>query len=143
MAKLYFEDVSVGDNLPPYTVKAGYMELNRFASANDEFVMIHMDPDYSKDVSKLPDVIAMGNLKLAYLGNALTNWIGDDGWVRKLGVDYRRMDPVNNTLTATGVVREKRQENDEYLVDLDVWVENQTGEKSTPGHATVVLPSRG
>ena len=143
MAKLYFEDVKIGDTVPPYTAKAGYMELNRFASANDEFVMIHMDPDYSKNVSKLPDVIVMGNLKLAYIGNALTSWIGDDGWVAKLGVEYRRMDPVNNTLTASGVVRAKRQENGQNLVDLDVWVENQTGEKTTPGQATVALPSRG
>ena len=143
MAKLYFEDVNEGDQVPPYTVVAGYMELNRFASANDEFVMIHMDPDYSKDDAKLPDAIVMGNLKLAYISNALTGWIGDDGWIRKIGVDYRRMDPVNVKITATGVVRAKRQEGGENLVDLDVWVENAEGEKTTPGHATVVLPSRG
>jgi len=142
MAKLYFEDVNVGDQLPPYTAVAGYMELNRFASANDEFVMIHMDPDYSKKTAKLPDVIVMGNLKLAYIGNALTNWIGDDGWVSKLGVEYRRMDPVNAKLTATGVVRAKRQDGGRNLVDLDVWVENDKGEKTTPGQATLELPSR-
>ena len=142
MAKLYFEDIKEGDTLPPYTVKAGFMELNRFASANNEFVPIHMDPEFSKEQARLPDVIVMGNLKIAYIGNALTGWIGDDGWVRKIAVEYRRMDPVNSTLTATGVVREKRQEGDQNLVDLDVWVENDQGEKSTPGQATVVLPSK-
>lgn len=142
MAKLHFEDVKVGDMVPPYTNVAGYMELNRFASANDEFVMIHMDPDYSKKTAKLPDVIVMGNLKLAYIGNALTAWIGDDGWVKRVQVDYRRMDPVNEKLTATGVVRAKRQEAGENLVDLDVWVENSKGEKTTPGQATVALPAR-
>lgn len=142
MAKLYFEDVTEGDLLPPYTVTVGYMELNRFASANNEFVPIHMDPEFSKEQARLPDPIVMGNLKIAYIGNALSAWIGDDGWVRKIAVEYRRMDTVNSTLTATGCVRGKRREQDENLVDLDVWVENDKGEKSTPGQATVVLPGK-
>ena len=142
MAKLYFEDVSTGDPLPPYTVKVGYMELNRFASANNEFVPIHMDPEFSKEQARLPDPIVMGNLKIAYIGNALSKWIGDEGWVRKIAVAYRRIDTVNSTLTATGVVRKKLQEEGENLVELDVWVENDKGEKSTPGQATVVLPGK-
>ncbi len=142
MAKLYFEDVKIGDEVPPYSIKVGFMELNRFASANDEFVMIHMDPDYSKNVAKLPDANIMGNLKLVYIVNALNAWMGDDGWIRKIGAEYRRQDLVNTTLTATGAVRAKRQEQGENLVDLDVWVENEQGEKTTPGHATVVLPGR-
>ena len=112
------------------------------ASANDEFVMIHMDADYSKNVAKLPDANIMGNLKLVYIVNALNAWMGDDGWIRKIGAEYRRQDLVNTTLTATGAVRAKRQEQGENLVDLDVWVENEQGEKTTPGHATVVLPGR-
>ena len=82
------------------------------------------------------------NLKLVYIVNALNAWMGDDGWIRKIGAEYRRQDLVNTTLTATGAVRAKRQEQGENLVDLDVWVENEQGEKTTPGHATVVLPGR-
>ena len=79
-----FNDVQVGDELEPYSVKAGYMELNRFAAANNEFVMIHMDPDFSKNVAKLPDVIVMGNLKLAYIANMIDAWRGGAGWVSRL-----------------------------------------------------------
>ena len=142
MAQLYFEDVKEGDEVPGYTVKAGYMELNRFAGANDELIPIHMDPDYSKDVAKLPDVIVMGNLKVAYVAQALEGWIGDEGWISKLEVSYRGMDVVNSTLTATGVVKGKRQQDGSNLVDLDVWVENEEGKKTTPGSATVSLPAR-
>ena len=142
MAKLHFEDVNVGDEIPPYSVKVGYMELNRFASANDEFVLIHMDPDYSRNVAKIPDANVMGNLKLVYIANALLAWIGEDGWIRKIGAEYRKQDFVHHTLTAKGIVREKRQENGDNLVDLDMWVENDQGETTTPGHATVVLPNR-
>lgn len=135
-----FDDVQIGDELEPYSVKAGYMELNRFAAANNEFVMIHMDPDFSKNVAKLPDVIVMGNLKLAYIANMLDAWRGGAGWVSRLEVSFRGMDPVNETLTAKGVVKAKREEDGEKLVDLDVWVENGEGKKTTPGSATVSLP---
>src|SRR3990170_4670001 len=75
--QLYWEDVRDGQDVPPYSQKVGYMELNRFAGANNELVPIHMDPDYAKNVANLPDVIVMGNLKLAYIANALTDWAGD------------------------------------------------------------------
>ncbi len=143
MTQKYFEDVKEGEEVPGYTVKAGYMELNRFAGANDELIPIHMDPDFAKNVAKLPDVIVMGNLKLAYMASAIMNWAGDDAWIRKIEVSYRKMDVVNEKLTARGVVKAKRTAGNESLVDLDVWVENSKGEKTTPGSAVVVLPSRG
>ena len=141
--QLFWEDVEEGQEVPPFSQKVGYMELNRFAGANDELVPIHMDADYAKNVAKLPDVIIMGNLKLAYIANAITDWAGDDGWITKLAIDYRKMDTVNSTITAKGKVTKKYQQDGKNLVDLDVWVENEAGEVTTPGSAVLSLPSRG
>jgi hypothetical protein len=33
-------------------------------------------------------------------------------------------------------------EGDRPAVDLDIWAENQHGDVTTPGHATILLPSR-
>ena len=140
--QLYWEDVEEGQDVPAFGRKVGYMELNRFAGANDELVPIHMDPDYAKNVAKLPDVIVMGNLKLAYIANAINGWAGDDGWIRKLSVEYRKMDTVNTQITAKGKVTRKYQENGKHLLDLDMWVENEQGEVTTPAKAVLVLPSR-
>ncbi len=140
--QLYWEDVQEGQELPPYSQKVGYMELNRFAGANDELVPIHMDPDYAKDVAKLPDVIIMGNLKLAYIANAITDWAGDEGWITKVSVEYRKMDTVNSTITAKGKVTKKFQQDGKNLVELEVWVENEQGEVTTPASAVLALPSR-
>ena len=140
--QLYWEDVQEGQELPPFSQKVGYMELNRFAGANDELVPIHMDPDYAKDVAKLPDVIIMGNLKLAYIANAITDWAGDEGWITKVSVEYRKMDTVNSTITAKGKVTKKFQQDGKNLVELDVWVENEQGEVTTPASAVLALPSR-
>ncbi|MEX1253509.1 MAG: MaoC/PaaZ C-terminal domain-containing protein [Dehalococcoidia bacterium] len=140
--QLYWEDVQEGQDVPPYSQMVGYMELNRFAGANDELVPIHMDADYAKNVAKLPDVIVMGNLKLAYIANAVTDWAGDEGWIEKLFIEYRKMDFVNHTLTAKAKVTKKYERDSRHLVDLDVWVENDEGETTTPGRATLRLPSR-
>ena len=139
----YWEDVAEGQEVPPYAQKVGYMELNRFAGANNELVPIHMDPDYAKNVAKLPDVIVMGNLKLAYIANALTDWAGDDAWIQKLFVEYRKMDVVNKTVSAKAKVTKKYEQDGKHLIDLDVWVENEEGEVTTPGRATMRLLSRG
>ncbi len=141
--QLFWEDVEEGQEVPPFSRKVGYMELNRFAGANEELVPIHMDADYAKNVAKLPDVIIMGNLNLAYIANAITDWAGDDGWITKLTIDYRKMDTVNSTITAKGKVTKKYQQDGKHLVDLDVWVENEAGEVTTPGSAVLSLPSRG
>jgi hypothetical protein len=42
MAQLFWDDVEVGTEVPPYQRVVTLMELNRFAGANDEFVLIHM-----------------------------------------------------------------------------------------------------
>ena len=140
--QLYWEDVQEGQEVPPYSQKVGYMELNRFAGANNELVPIHMDADYAKNVANLPDVIVMGNLKLAYIANAITDWAGDEGWIQKLYVEYRKMDLVNTTITAKGKVTKKYEQDGKRLVDLEVWVENEQGEVTTPGKATLALPSK-
>ena len=140
--QLFWEDVEEGQEIPSFSRKVGYMELNRFAAANGEFVPIHMDPDYAKNVAKLPDVIIMGNLKAAYIANALTAWAGDEGWLQKIAIDYRKMDTVNTTVTAKAKVTSKRRDGGKHLVDLEVWLENENGEVTTPGSAVVALPSR-
>ena len=140
--QLYWEDAEEGQEIPSFSRKVTYMELNRFAAANDEYVLIHMDPDYAKNVAKLPDVIVMGNLKLAYIANALEDWAGEEGWIEKLAVEYRRMDTVHSTLTAKGKVTKKYQQDGKNLIDLEVWVENDKGEVTTPGSAVVSLPPR-
>ena len=92
MAQLFWDDIEVGMEIPPYKKAVTLMELNRYAGANDEFVLIHMDREYSQKVARLPDVIVMGNLKYAYLANMMTSWIGEDGTLRRLSAQYRGMD---------------------------------------------------
>jgi hypothetical protein len=76
------------------------------------------------------------------LGNLITNWIGDDGLLKKLRAELRRFNVVGDTTWLKGKVVKKYTQDDRHMVDLECWAENQRGETTMPGTATAVLPSK-
>lgn len=142
MAKIYYEDIQLGQEIPTFVRKTGLMEWNRYAAANEEHVQFHMD-DKAGRAMGLPGAIGMGNLRFAYLHNMLREWIGEEGDIRKLGCQYRGQNLEGETLTAWGKVTNKTVKNGEHLVELDIGVKNQEGREGAPGHAVVSLPTRG
>jgi acyl dehydratase len=148
MAQLFWDDVEVGMEIPPYKRVVTLMELNRYAGANEEFVLIHMDRDYSQKVARLPDVIVMGNLKYAYLSNMMINWIGEDGTLKRLRAQYRGMDipgpalSTEPTMICKGKVTNKYIQDGEHYVECEVWTETGEGQVTTPGSAIVILPAK-
>jgi acyl dehydratase len=140
-APIYFEDVEVGAEVTPLEKTPTTQQLVRYAGASGDFNPIHYDKDHAI-ASKLPGVIVHGALKNAFLGQLMTDFAGEQGWLRKLSVQYRGMDVPGVKVTARGNVTAKRVEGSEHLVDCEIWLENEKGEKTTPGRATVILPSR-
>ena len=76
------------------------------------------------------------------LAHLVTDWMGDDGFVKILDFQNRRINIVGEINWLKGNVMKKYIENSEPLVDLDIWVENQDGLVVTKGTATVRLNSR-
>jgi hydroxyacyl-ACP dehydratase HTD2-like protein with hotdog domain len=148
MAQLFWDDIEVGTEIPPYQRVVTLMELNRYAGANEEFVLIHMDRDYSQKVARLPDVIVMGNLKYAYLSNMMINWIGEEGTLKKLSAQYRGMDipgpalSSEPTMICKGKVTNKYVQDGDHYVECEVWTETGEGQVTTPGSAIAILPAR-
>lgn len=140
-APLYYEDVQVGDELPEFKRQTGYIEWGRFAGANEEYVAIHED-DEAGIKSGLPGGIGMGNLRFVYVHNMLSDWMGEGGWIKQVGLQYRGLNLKNDVVTTRGKITNKYQKDGEYLVELEVSAANQKGEVTAPGHAVVSLPSR-
>ena len=63
--KVYFEDVNVGDEMPPWSRKTGFMNWNRYAAVNDEFVPFHMDDEAGRAAKNEQGAFGMGNLRYA------------------------------------------------------------------------------
>jgi acyl dehydratase len=139
---VYYEDVEVGQVIPAFERQTDFMHWNRYAAVNEEFVYLHMDDEAGKAAGQ-GEAFGMGNLRWAYVLNALRGWIGDEAEVREFGLQFRAINHKHDVLRTHGVVTEKKQENGENLVVLEVNVLNQNDEKTAPGRAVVSLPSRG
>lgn len=140
MGPVTFQQVQEGQELPAFQRVTDFMSWNRYAAVNDEFVYIHMDDEAGKKVGQ-KGAFGMGNLQVSYLHDLMRQWIGDDGWIKKFSCQFRGMNFKNDTVTAHGKVLKKYEEKGEKLVDLELWTENQKGEKLCPAKATVALPT--
>ncbi len=140
---VYYEDVSVGDELPAWSRQTDFMNWNRYAAVNDEFVYIHMDDEAGKAALNEQGAFGMGNLRYTYILNALRDWIGDEAEIRECGVQFRAINQKNDILTVQGKVTDKKVEDGENRVYLDINVVNQKGDGTCPAHAILVLPNRG
>ena len=139
---VFFEDVNVGDKLPSWSRKTDFMHWNRYAAVNDEFVYIHMDDEAGRAALNEQGAFGMGNLRYAYIANALRDWIGDEATIREMSCQFRAINQKDDVLTVVGTIEEKKVENGENQVYLSINVVNQHGEETCPGHAIVVLPNR-
>jgi acyl dehydratase len=136
-ARIYLDDVKVGDELPPL-VKGPIqqIQLTRYAGASGDFNPIHQDDEFAK-AAGMGGVFAHGMLSMGFVGQAVTDWAGPAG-VRKLAVRFAGLVRLKDTITCRGRVLATRG----GLVDLELWAENQRGEKVVTGKATFSLPPR-
>ena len=91
----------------------------------------------------IPSAYDLGSQRNSWMTQPLINWMGDDGFLKNLKASYRLFNIYGDTQFIKGKVTKKYTENGEHLVDVDVWCENQRGEITAPGEATVILmPNR-
>ena len=144
-ATTYFDDVKVGDELPPLVKGPLHqIQLTRYAGASGDFNPIHQDHEFAK-AAGMNDVFAHGMLSMGFVAQSVTDWFGV-GTVRKVGVRFAALVRLGDVVTCRGKVVAKRPSKDgdgPSLVDLELWAENQKGEKVITGKATAALISRG
>lgn len=139
--QVYFDDVQEGTELPTLRKDPTTQQLVMYAGASGDYYQIHYDLEFAKN-NGLPNVILHGALKNAFLGQVVTDWIGEWGTLKKLSVQYRGMDIPGTPAYVKGVVKKKYVQDGENVVECEIWLENHEGEHTTPGYAVATLPSR-
>ncbi len=124
--------MKVGDEIPELVKRPTTQQLVQYAGASGDFYQIHYDQDFARSVG-LPGVILHGLLKAAYLGQLLTDWVGDTGTLQSLEVSYRGIDVPGKPYRCRGRITKVDGKN----VDVEVWGEDESGQKTTLGSATV------
>jgi hypothetical protein len=108
----------------------------------DVMQRVHWDPEFARR-SGNPTTFDYGRMRETWLIHLCTDWMGDDAWLWKLDCEFRRFNYVGDAQWLRGVIARKYlAAGDRPAVDLTLSATNQRGEETTPGHATILLPSR-
>ena len=165
----WWEDVKAGEELKPvimgpttlwdqivYTAGRQEMELLPMMELSRKGGFLTLDPvtgvihhgiewHHADSIARLhgmPNAVHYGVVSLQILARCLTNWMGDDGFIKKFHWRHISHFKIGDTCIGHGRVTNKRIENGEYLVDISLWTENLRGHASIPAKATISLPSK-
>ncbi|WP_404479370.1 MaoC family dehydratase N-terminal domain-containing protein [Novosphingobium sp. BL-52-GroH] len=169
----YFEDVNVGDKLPPmmkgpmtvtgficYAQGWGglYIRANKLAykmqkahpglGIRNRFNV----PDCPERVHwdeafalevGAPGAYDYGPERCSWLTHHMTDWIGDDGFLHKSSCQIRRHNPDGDAMVLTGEVTRKFVENGKSYVEVAQKATTHRGELSAFGTSVAELPTKG
>ncbi|MFC9623176.1 MaoC family dehydratase [Streptomyces sp. NPDC056930] len=94
-AKVAYESVEVGTELPTQSFPVSRATLVQYAGASGDFNPIHWNEKFAREVG-LPDVIAHGMFTMAEAIRVVTDWVGDPGAVVEYGVRFTKPVVVPN-----------------------------------------------
>ena len=108
----------------------------------DVMQRVHWDPEFAQR-SGNPSTFDYGRMRETWLIHLCTDWMGDDAWLWTLECEFRLFNYVGDTQWVRGRVERKHlAEGGRPAVDLRLECVNQRGDVTTPGRATILLPSR-
>ncbi|MCF3962383.1 MaoC family dehydratase [Streptomyces fuscigenes] len=88
-AKIGYDEVEVGTELPAGRFPVSRDTLVRYAGASGDFNPIHWNERFAKEVG-LPDVIAHGMFTMAEAIRVVTDWTGDPGALVEYSVRFTK-----------------------------------------------------
>jgi len=131
-----FEEVAVGDELPPLLKEAvSRVQLARYAGASGDFNPIHVDEPYAQ-AAGMGGVIAHGMLSMGFLGQIVARWTGPAS-VARIDARFKSIVRPGDVLTVRATVAEKNDA--DRTVRLRLWCENQDRATVAEGGAVVRL----
>ena len=157
----YWEDVAQGDTLPAlpkgtysvselflftYGVLGTYRTTRAALEASGSADLGgggRFDAEHARDRRNMPGQFDFGPQRVCWLAQIVTDWMGDDGMLKRLTASIRHPNVVGDTNTVEGEVTGKSVVDGQHLVEVRMQNVNQSGLASAFGTAVVALPSRG
>ena len=132
---LRFDQVNVGDELPPLEVPLTRTLIVATAIASRDFQDVHHDPSLAQQRGS-KDIFMNILSTNGFVGRFVTDWAGPDAIIRKVAIRLGAPNYPGDTIMMTGQVIAK----DGGKVDVTVRGANSLGDHIT-GTVTVSLPS--
>jgi acyl dehydratase len=130
------EDVGVGQELPSLEKHLSQRRIDVYSGVRPR--SIHTDEAWAHQKG-FRTTLAQGMMSTAYVSEMMTRFLGA-GFVKGGSMSLAFIKPVHagDHLTVHGVVKETRPEGAGTRVVVEVWCENQDGEKTAVGTASGV-----
>jgi acyl dehydratase len=129
-ARVRFDDLSVGDEIPALTKVVRREEVKAYADASGDQNPLHQDDAFARSVG-FPGIIAHGMFSMAHLTKAITDWLGDPAALTSIHVQFRAVVFMDETLVARGRITELDPST--RRATLEVWCEvDRAGQRVLP-----------
>ena len=135
MATLGFDQVEEGDELAVRTLFLAKDQVRDYARAAGQWAPRFTDDEGARQEG-LPGMITPGNMSMGLITALIESWAGM-GTLRRLGTTFRGLVMPDHTFRLCGTVTQKDER--ARTVEVDVWMENEDGERPVIGTATVAL----
>lgn len=134
MATRVEAETTVGQALPSLVKDVSQRRIDAYSGVRPR--SIHSDEAWARQKG-FRDCLAQGMMSTAYASQLMVKLLGP-GFARGGTMSMAFIKPVyaGDRLTVHGVIKDKRRDGSATRVVVEVWVENQHGEKTAVGHAT-------
>ena len=140
--RLCFEDVEIGQEIPSLSKHVDSVSMMMYGASTWDFHKLHHDKDYANSKGMKSPVLD-GQQMGAFLAQQVLDWTGTDSTLKRLAFRYTGFVFAGDDLTCKGQVADVRKEREETLVECELWIENQEGNRVLDrGKAILSVPSR-
>lgn len=141
-SQLFYEDVKEGEEIPALTKRVSTVNILMCVASVWLMDRIHFDHRFATKRRGLPGVVAPGNMGGDYYAQLLGEYAGEGGQVRKMSFQFRNFMLADDVLTVGGKVLKKYVSDGKGLVELELWIKNESGANCVPGKGLVAVPLR-
>ena len=128
-----------GETLPAVVIEdLSRTDLVRYAGASGDFNPIHHDEGFARSAGN-PTVFGHGMLTAGFVGRCITDYVGVAN-LRRYKVRFATRVWPGDTITCTGKVTRRFEENGETRIEGEVVAMTQKGEAAVMGSFTAVVP---
>jgi len=104
-------------------------------------VRVHWEGELTTELG-MPAAHDFGGQRIAWLSQIVTDWMGDDGFLRTLEAKFLKFNYMGDVQWFKARVTDKAVEGADHIVTCVMEAVNQRGELTTSGSATVMLPTK-
>jgi acyl dehydratase len=128
------ERIAVGQELPPLEKEPSQRRIDVYSGVRPR--SIHTDPAWAH-AKGFRTTLAQGMMSTAYASEMMTRFLGP-GFLKGGTLSMTFLKPVyaGDRLTVRGRVQESRPEGSTARVTVEIWIENQHGQKTAAGTAS-------